>query len=66
MNNKLCHNSSSLVSISSVPEQQGLHILEFQNTKISSQSSLLTFLTNNTYTNISSLNHTNIITTITN
>jgi hypothetical protein len=49
-----------------VPQEQSFNVFKLKNRKISSQCGLFTLLANNTYPNISSLDHADIITAIAN
>ena len=58
--------STSLVTVTTMPDQELDQVTKLLDRKVGRQTGLSTFLTNNTDTNIGSLNHGNIVATITN
>ncbi|CAF3530522.1 unnamed protein product [Fusarium graminearum] len=66
MDNKLCKLSTTLITVSAMPDQELDQVTELLDRKVGSQTGLSTLLTNNTNTDIGSLNHGYIVATIAN
>ncbi|KAI6763055.1 hypothetical protein HG530_009035 [Fusarium avenaceum] len=66
MDDKLRELSAPLVTVTTMPDQELNKMTELLNGEIGRQTSLSTFFTNNTNTNIGSLDHRDIIATIAN
>ena len=64
MNNKLGHDWSILVSKSSMPKDKSWKMFKFQNRKVRCKGCLLTLFPYNTHTNIGDLDHSYVISTI--
>jgi hypothetical protein len=66
MDDKLRELSAPLVTVTAMPDQELNQMTELLNREIGCQTGLSTFFTNNTNTNIGSLDHRDIVATIAN